>query len=115
MGGQRTERVADLIQKEVAYIIQRKVRDPRLVGITITAVRMSRDLKRATVFYCDTLGRHERSDIDAAFAKARTFIRRELAERVYLRYLPDLSFVYDDSFDYGEKIDLLLRKIHGNG
>lgn len=112
MSGQRSERVAELIQKEVAYIIQRKVRDPRLVGITITAVRMSRDLKRATVFYCDTLGRHERTEVDAAFERARSFIKRELAGRVYLRYLPDLVFVYDDSFDYGEKIDLLLRKIH---
>lgn len=115
MSSQRSKRVAELIHKEVADILQRKIKDPRLDGVTITAVRISRDLRYATIFYCDTLGKQDRAAIDLAFSKATSFIRKELAGRLYLRYLPALSFMYDESFDYGEKIDQLLRKIHDGG
>ncbi len=109
---QRNERLSDLIQREVADILQRKVKDPRLQGITITAVRVSRDLRHATVFYCDTFKKQERHVVGSALDKATGFIKKELAARLYLKYIPKLSFSYDDSFDYGERIDQLLRMLH---
>ncbi len=114
MGGyQRKERVADLIKKEVAEILQRKIRDPRLQGITITSVRMTDDLKEATIFYCDTFKKIDRAVVNAAILSASGFIRKELAGKVYLRYLPRLNFHYDDSFDYEERIESIIKTIKG--
>ncbi|MBW1974160.1 MAG: 30S ribosome-binding factor RbfA [Deltaproteobacteria bacterium] len=110
-GYQRSERLSDLIQREVADILQKRVKDPRLQGLTITAVKVSGDLRHATIFYRDTFRKEEPSVLGDALGKATGFIRRELAGRLYLRYTPKLSFSYDDSADYGEKIDRLLRML----
>jgi ribosome-binding factor A len=107
----RKLRVADLIKEEVADIIQRKVKDPRIKGITVTGVRMTDDLKEATIFYCETFHKSDRSELNVAMASAAGFIRRELAERVHLRSIPKLSFVYDDSFDYSERIGWILNTL----
>lgn len=109
---QRNERISDLIQREVADILHRRVKDPRLQGITITAVRVSKDLRHATVFYCDTFSKQKRDVLGNALDRASGFIKKELASRLYLKYIPKLYFSYDDSFDYGEKIDRLLRMLH---
>jgi|YelNatPaOPRAMG01_1025707.scaffolds.fasta_scaffold20468_2 ribosome-binding factor A len=107
----RKLRVADLIKEEVADIIQRKVKDPRIKGITVTGVRMTDDLKEATIFYCETFHKSDRSELNVAMTSAAGFIRRELAERVHLRSIPKLSFVYDDSFDYSERIGWILNTL----
>ncbi|MEJ5301304.1 MAG: 30S ribosome-binding factor RbfA [Thermodesulforhabdaceae bacterium] len=107
----RKLRVADLIKEEIAEILHRKVKDPRIQGITVTEVRMTDDLKEATVFYCETFHKSDRAELKVAMESAAGFIRRELAERIHLRSIPRLSFVYDDSFDHSERIGWILNSL----
>ncbi|MEJ5365836.1 MAG: 30S ribosome-binding factor RbfA [Desulfosoma sp.] len=108
----RADRVADLLQRTVAEILLRRVRDPRLGKLTVTGVEVSADLRYAKIFYCFVGTPEERPQVAKALEKARAFIRREIGQRVELRYVPDIQFFYDTSFDYGEKIERLLHRIH---
>jgi len=108
----RSDRVADLLQRTVAEILLRRVRDPRLSKLTVTGVEVSADLRHAKIFYCFVGKVEERAEVVKALDKARSFIRREIGQRVELRYVPDIQFFYDASFDYGEKIERLLHRIH---
>lgn len=113
MESKRPERVADLIQREVADILLRRVKDPRVSLVTVTATEVSRDLQNATVFFCLT-GTSEAAALETALEglnKARGFIRQELGKRLRLRYIPQLAFRYDASLDYGEKIERLLKEL----
>lgn len=108
----RADRVADLLQRTVAEILLRRVRDPRLGKLTVTGVDVSADLRYAKIYYCFVGSEEERSQVAHALEKARAFIRREIGQRVELRYVPDIQFFFDTSFDYGEKIERLLHRIH---
>jgi len=84
---------------------------PRLAMATITSVKMSRDLKLARIYFT-IYGDSEKSEAAAqGFESARGFIKKSLARRLGLRYMPDLKFFYDESFEYGSQIDQLLEKI----
>ncbi|SMC20401.1 ribosome-binding factor A [Desulfacinum hydrothermale DSM 13146] len=107
----RADRVADVLQRTIAELLYRRVRDPRLTKITITGVKLSDDLRYAKVFYCMTGTVEERDQAAAALDKATPFIRREVGQRVHMKYLPTLTFLYDESFDYGEKIERLLHEL----
>ncbi|MGQ9485981.1 MAG: 30S ribosome-binding factor RbfA [Desulfosoma sp.] len=108
----RADRVADLLQRTVAEILLRRVRDPRLGKLTVTSVEVSADLRYAKIYYCFVGSEKERPQVAQALEKARPFIRREIGRRVELRYVPDIQFFFDASFDYGEKIERLLHRIH---
>lgn len=108
----RADRVADLLQRTVAEILLRRVRDPRLGKLTVTGVDVSADLRYAKIYYCFVGSEEERPQVAQALEKARAFIRREIGRRVELRYVPDIQFFFDASFDYGEKIERLLHRIH---
>ena len=109
---QRQERVSQLLQKELTDILRVKVRDERVKKATITKVLMSPDLKLAKVYYV----LHETSESETpqttkVLNRAKGFLKAELASRVELRYLPDITFYYDDSLEYREHMDDLFRKI----
>lgn len=112
--GKRCDRIADLLQQELADLLLRRVKDPRVEGVTITDVKVSGDLQHARVFYCvmSSLSSSGREDAAAGLAKATGFLRRELAGRLHMRFVPQLEFQYDASFDYGEKIERLLKELH---
>jgi ribosome-binding factor A len=108
---QRQRRVGELVRHALAEILQRgEVHDPALetVAITVPEVRMSPDLKLATVFVMP-LGGAGGEAVVAAFERNRRFLRGEIARRVDLRYAPDLRFRLDTSFAEGERVDALLR------
>jgi len=111
----RAERVADLIRSEIADIILKKVRNPRVVNLTITAVEMTDDLRMAKVFFVelgkDTCDPETRKSIE----QTKGFLRRELGKRLHLRYVPELTFVLDESFAYGTRIEELLAEIGKKG
>lgn len=112
--GKRCDRVADLLQQELADLLLRRVKDPRVEGVTITGVKVSGDLQHARVFYC-VMGSPEassREDAAVGLEKAKGFLRRELAGRLHMRMVPQLEFHYDASFDYGDKIERLLKELH---
>ncbi|MBX3236946.1 MAG: 30S ribosome-binding factor RbfA [Nitrospiraceae bacterium] len=108
----RADRVADQIRMEVADILMRKIKDPRVRSVTVTDVELTKDLRIARVFVT-TLerGEAERHVFDG-LAKASGFVRAELGRRLTLRYLPELIFVKDVSGSRGDRILELLEGLH---
>jgi ribosome-binding factor A len=111
MSFKRADRVAELIRADVSDIITREVKDPRLHSVTITSVKISDDLRNAKIYFVE-MGKDECSDeIKAGLSKAAGFIRRELGKRLQLRSVPELMFVHDTSFGYGNRIEKILAQI----
>ena len=108
---QRALRVGELIRHALAEMLTRgEVHDPVLEGhlITVPEVRMSPDLRLATVFVMPLGGRDEKPVIEA-LERSKRFLRSEIAHRVNLKFAPDLRFRIDDRFAEAERIDKLLR------
>lgn len=107
----RAERVGGQIQQILSGILLKEIQDPRLEMATITAVKMSRDLKIARIYFTITGGTTKADEASKGFKSAAGFIKRTLAGELDLRYMPALSFFYDESFDYGERIEKVLKSI----
>jgi len=108
----RADRVADLLKMEIADLLLKQVRDPRIGAVTITGVKVTDDLRMARVFFVE-LGKDACSkEVQAGLQKATGFLRRELGRRLHLRHVPEIIFTYDPSFAYGNRIDTLLMEIH---
>lgn len=107
----RADRVSGLIQATLSDLLNKDIHDPRLKMATITNVKMSPDLKLARVYFSIYGDSSKAEAAVKGFESARGFIKRTLAPRLGLRYMPDLVFFYDESFDYGSHIERLLKKI----
>ena len=107
----RSERVSGEIQKVLSDILQKKVKDPRLKMATITGVKMSRDLKFARIYFITSGSKKNSEETKEGFESALGYVKRTLANKLNLRYMPDLKFFYDDSFDYGSQINNVLESI----
>ena len=110
----KTERVADMIQQELSYILQLEVRDSDIRFVTITDVHVTNDLSFAKV-YVTVLREDKKEETLQALKEASGFLRKELAKRVNIRHIPELQFVYDESIDYGKHIEDLIDQIHKKG
>ncbi len=107
----RVHRYADMIKKTLSNIIEFKLKDPDKGFVTVTAVKMSADLKIASVYYT-VLGDEEQRDVTArVLKKAIPFLRNELKPHITSRWIPELRFFYDETLDEAEKINALLEKI----
>jgi len=107
----RSVRLAEEILKELDLILMEKIGDPRLRSVTFTQVVMTDDLKTAKVYY-SVLGEVEKKkEAQVGLAAAKGFIKREIAMRMSLRYVPELLFFYDESIEVGSKIERILQKI----
>lgn len=108
----RPERVARLIQEEIAKIIQRELRDPTIGFTTVTDVVLTPDLRHADV-YVTIFGEEEtkKKSIDT-LNKAQGFIRKIVAKELNLKTNPTFSFHLDESFDKGERIEKIIEEIH---
>lgn len=109
--GDRPVRVASLIREEVSLILRDRVKDPGMGLVTVTGVTITPDLKSARVHYTVLGGDEERLAVRDALRRSKGFIRKELGRCVPLRHSPELSFIYDNSYERGERIDRLLREI----
>ena len=107
----RSERVGGQVQKVLAGLMQNGINDPRLAQATITGVAMSRDLRIAKVYVAAHGNGHAEQAILTGFESAKGFIKRELARELGLRYMPELRFYYDTSFDYSARINKVLKSI----
>ena len=107
----RADRVSGLIQEVLADILKKEVADPRLRMATITGVKMSADLKLASIYYTTSGDRNAINAAAQAFNRARGYIKKKLAQQLELRYMPQLRFFYDESFDYGSRIEKLLKTV----
>jgi ribosome-binding factor A len=108
----RPERVAQLMRREIAEVLQRRLRDPRVTGmVSVTDVEVSHDLSAARIFVSILPDGPERQRALDALQSAAGFIRHELAPRLGLREVPELRFVLDTSIERGARVDELLRRI----
>ena len=107
----RSDRVGDLIREIIGEMLLRDLNDPRLESVTITGVEVTDDLKKATVFF-SAMGSQMREETSlSGLQSAAGYIRKKLGKELRLRYVPDLLFEVDHSFDYGSKIDRLIETI----
>ena len=105
----RTDRVADAIQEEIAQLLLREIKDPRIGMITLTGVRVSPDLRHARVLF-SVLGEQERRDEAlAGLRSAAGFIRAQLARRLNIRVSPEIVFEADTSLEEAERVSRLLK------
>jgi ribosome-binding factor A len=100
----RNERIADLIAEEISLILRTKAADNRFLTITITGAKVSRDLKIAHVFVAFPSNISSAEQELAHLQQAGRFLRGELGRRLKMRYVPELKFIYDDSFERGQRI-----------
>lgn len=108
----RANRVGEQLKKELGEVFQRELKDPRIGFLTVTAVEMSGDLQQAKV-YISVLGSEEQKENSLqAIAKASGFIRSEVGKRIRLRHTPELVFKFDESIDYGSKIEKMLEDLN---
>ncbi len=108
---QRTDRLDSQIQRELMQLLQREMKDPRLGFATITRVETARDLSHARVFVSVYGSEEERERSMAALRDAAPWLRRQLAARLTLRTVPELSLRRDDSIEAGDRVLKLLREI----
>ena len=107
----RSDRVSGQIKKVLSDILLKKIKDPRLESATITGVKMSRDLKFARVYFVTSGGKESMEGAIEGFKSALGYVKRKLAAQLGLRYMPELRFFYDDSFDYGSHIDKIIKSV----
>ena len=104
--GKRSEKVADLIRKEISEMILLKtIKDPRIGFLTITRVSVSDDCRMARVYFSVMGDQEERDRSLEGLNSAKGYVRKELGRRMSLRYTPDLIFQYDPSIEYAIHID----------
>ncbi|MFP4193989.1 MAG: 30S ribosome-binding factor RbfA [Desulfobacterales bacterium] len=108
----RAERVGGLIQQTLSEILNKSIKDPRLRSVAITGVRMTADLKLARIYFVTSGHFSTKEEATAGFAKARGYIRHTLAEKLELRYIPELKFFYDDSIEYADRINSVIKRLH---
>ncbi len=108
----RADRVGGQIQRALSDLLQKDIKDPRLKMVTITGVKLSRDLRIARIYFTTSGGgKKSREEAVEGFKNALGYVKRTLARQLGLRYMPDLKFFYDESFDYASRIDEVLKSI----
>ncbi|MBM3253666.1 MAG: 30S ribosome-binding factor RbfA [Candidatus Omnitrophica bacterium] len=110
----RAEKVAQLIREELCSIFQDELKDPRIGFVTITKVNLTADLRFARVYFSVIGDEKAKNETLAVLKKATGFIRSQLGERIRLRFTPEISFRFDDSLDYSQHIEDLLKQTRQN-
>ena len=105
----KNERINSNMQRELSYILANEVKNPNIKFITITDCDVTSDLSYAKIYFT-TLG--DIKETLKALKSAKGFIRKSLADRIELRHIPELEFIYDESIEYGKKIENIIEKIH---
>jgi ribosome-binding factor A len=106
----RTDRVADAIQEEIARLLLREIKDPRVGMITLTGVRVSADLRHARVLFSVFGEAERREEALAGLRSASGFVRTQLARRLNLRVVPEIVFEADTSLEEAQRVSRLLKE-----
>ena len=110
----KTERIANLLVREISDILQNEVYDEDIKFVTITACKVDTDLSLAQV-YCTVLNETKKDKCLHDLNAAKGFIKTELAKRkLEIRKIPDLRFIYDESISYGKKIENIIKEINND-
>ncbi len=105
----RAERISGKIQHAITDLLSKKMQDPRIEMATISGVKLTTDLRVAHV-YITVFGDKKRvRDALNGFKNSKGFIKKRIAPKLGLKYMPDLRFYYDDSFDKAAQMDALIK------
>ncbi|TWI55203.1 30S ribosome-binding factor RbfA [Halalkalibacter nanhaiisediminis] len=112
MSNVRAHRVGEQMKKELSDIIIRELKDPRVSFVTVTGVDVTGDLQQAKVFIT-VLGSDEQKEATLqGLSKAKGFIRSEIGKRIRLRKTPEITFEFDESIEYGNRINTLIQNLN---
>lgn len=107
----RVDRVAEMIQRKLAQIIQQEIKDPRMPNlVTISAVKVAADLSHAKVYF--TVFNEDKALVQTILNAAAPYLRTALSRTIQLRTVPQLHFIYDESIEYGKKLSNLIDKVN---
>lgn len=105
------ERVASVIVQELGNILLTEVNDEDLKNVTITYATVTNDLSFAKVYFT-TLDDEKRDKVIKDMNNASSYFRTELAKRIDIRHMPEIRFIYDESIEYGSKIEKIIEEIN---
>jgi ribosome-binding factor A len=112
MDYQRSERVGELLTEVIADVLREDIRDPRVTAVTITAAKVTKDLRQARIYFTILGGASENKDsVLAGLKSALGFIRARIGKQLKLRFVPAIEFFYDESLDEAQRIEKLLRQV----
>jgi len=110
MAQPRTQRIESQIQRVLAELIARELKDPRVGNVTITAVSCAADMGSARVFFTPFASRHAPQEVHSGLTHAAGFLRGELGRRLGLRHAPRLEFVFDESVAGAAHLTALIER-----
>jgi ribosome-binding factor A len=110
MSSIKIERLENTFVEEISKIIRNNIKDKDIQFVTITASKISSDLSYAKIYFT-TLNDEKRNDITKSLNKASSFIRSELCQKINIRKMPELTFIYDESIEYGNKIEHIIQNL----
>ena len=103
-------RLESNITRAITETLRTEVKDPAVGFVTITAVKLTNDLSFLTIYYTN-LDKEKKENVAKALERSKSFIRSTLGKKVQMRKLPELIFKYDESLDYGNRIESGLKKV----
>jgi ribosome-binding factor A len=107
---QRSDRVGDLLLELLAELLKREIRDPRLQSVNLTAVRVTKDLRQAKVFF-NLFGGGDKNEALSGLKSATGFIRSKISKQLSLRFVPSVEFAFDETEEDAQRIESLLRSV----
>ncbi|MBR6887627.1 MAG: 30S ribosome-binding factor RbfA [Selenomonadaceae bacterium] len=110
----RIEKLQELIKQEMSKMLLKELKDPRIGFVTVTDVEITGDLREAKIYVSVMGGAEQVKSSLEGLNSALGFIRREIGQRIRLRFTPEISFALDTSLDYGEHIQKLLLQVEGD-
>ena len=110
----RIEKLQELIKQEMSKMLLTDLKDPRIGFVTVTDVEMTGDLREAKIYVSVMGGAEQVKSSLEGLNSALGFIRREIGQRIRLRFTPEISFALDTSLDYGDHIQKLLLQVEGD-
>lgn len=111
LAGKRAGRVGEQLIREIADILMKKVKDPRVKGVTLTGINLSDDLRYARVFYSVMGEKGSVHRTQTGLDSAKGFIKREIGIRLDLKYMPDIVFKHDPSLEEGNGMERLFKDL----
>jgi len=111
MEGKRSDKIADLIQKETSQMLMRGLKDPRIGFVTITKVAVTEDCRTARIYFSVTGSLEDRARTTEGLNSAKGYVRKELGRRIRMKYTPEISFQFDPSIEYAIHIGEVIEQI----
>ena len=114
LAGKRAARVGEELLREVADVLTKKVRDPRVQAATLTGVELSNDLKHARIYYSFMGGKEDVERVQSGLDSAKGFIKREVGRRLELKYFPDIVFRFDPTLEKAQDMEDLFERLRSD-